>query len=440
MDINVAKLDKGLKGEIIIPADKSISHRAIMFSSIAKGKTIIKNFLYASDCRSTVSVFQNLGVDIKFIDNNTVEIDSSGKLKPPSTILDCGNSGTTIRLVSGILSGQNFDSTLTGDTSLSKRPMKRIIEPLSLMGADITSQEFRAPLKIKGKHLNSIEYKSPIASAQVKSSILLAGIQAEGTTVVEEPYLSRNHTELMLKYLGADIEAYGNIIKTKKSDLIAKDIIVPGDISSAAFFIVAASIIPDSNIIIKNVGLNPTRTGIIDIVIRMGGNIEILDRKNISGEDVGDIKIKYSSLKGCNINGSDIPRLIDELPIIALMATQADGETKITNAGDLRNKEADRITALVTEFRKLGIDIDELPDGFVINGKQQIKGNSELNVYHDHRLAMTFYVAGLLAKQPTVIKEFQWVDISLPEFLPLMESLINSWYYVAIKFNYQEFN
>lgn len=423
MDIKVSKLNHGLKGSITIPADKSISHRAVMFSSLAKGKSIIRNFLYASDCRSTVSVFKNLGVEIEFIDNNILSVASSGSLNKPITPLDCGNSGTTMRLVSGILARQNFDSELIGDASLSKRPMKRIIIPLMEMGADILSETGTAPLFIKGKSLKPIEYHSPIASAQVKSSILLAGLGTEGVTTVVEPYLSRNHTEIMLKYMGADIESHDNIVKIKKSELRACDIDVAGDISSAAFFIVAGLIVPNSDIIIKNVGLNPTRTGIIDVVKRMQGDIEILDERIVSGEVVGDLRVRYSSLKSCSISGADIPRLIDELPVIALLATQADGETRITDAGDLRNKEADRISAVVKEFRKIGIEIDELEDGFVICGKQNIQGGNDVEVYHDHRLAMTFYIAGLIAQQEMCVKEFQWVDISLPEFLPLMDSL-----------------
>ena len=423
MDIKVSKLNHGLKGTITIPADKSISHRAVMFSSLAKGKSIIRNFLYASDCRSTVSVFKSLGVDIEFIDNNILSVTSSGSLNKPITPLDCGNSGTTMRLVSGILARQNFDSELIGDASLSKRPMKRIITPLTEMGADISSETGTAPLFIKGKSLNPIEYYSPIASAQVKSSILLAGLGTDGVTTVVEPYLSRNHTEIMLKYMGADIESHDNIVKIKKSDLRACDIDVAGDISSAAFFIVAGLIVPNSDIIIKNVGLNPTRTGIIDVVKRMQGNIEVLDERIVSGEVVGDLRVRYSSLKSCSISGADIPRLIDELPVIALLATQADGETRITDAGDLRNKEADRISAVVKEFRKIGIEIDELEDGFVICGKQNIQGGNDVEVYHDHRLAMTLYIAGLIAQQEMCVKEFQWVDISLPEFLPLMDSL-----------------
>lgn len=423
MDISVSSLKKGLKGEITIPADKSISHRAVMFASIANGNSVIRNFLNAADCCSTVNVFKGLGVDIDFIDKTTLKIHSVGSFNHPSGILDCGNSGTTMRLVSGILAGQNFNSTLSGDESLSKRPMKRIITPLEMMGAKIDSNQGKAPLKITGSNLHSITYNSPIASAQVKSSILLAGLNAEGVTTVIEPYKSRNHTEIMLKYMGANIEVLEDVVRIQKSELQPKDLFVPGDISSAAFFIVAALIVPNSDIIIKNVGLNETRTGIIDVVERMNGDIEILDKTIVSGEVVGDIRVRYSSLKACEIKGEDIPRLIDELPVIALLATQAEGETRISDAGDLRNKEADRISAIVTEFRKLGIDIDELHDGFVISGKQKIKGGCEVEVYHDHRLAMTLYIAGLIAENDILVKEFQWVNISLPEFITLIDSL-----------------
>ena len=357
------------------------------------------------------------------IDDKTIKINSSGKLKEPNGKLNCGNSGTTMRLISGILAGQQFNSTLIGDTSLQKRPMRRIIEPLELMGAKIQHNEFKAPLKIFGTKLNAINYTSKLASAQVKSCILLAGLNANETTNFTEPYKSRNHTELMLDYLGADINVDGNSVSIKKSNLSAKNINVAGDISSAAFFMVAASIIPNSNIIIKNVGLNPTRTGIIDVLTSMGADITILDKQNIAGEDVGDIQIKYSDLKGVEISGEIIPRLIDELPVIAILATQATGTTIVKDAQDLRNKEADRISCLVKELRKIGVEIEETQDGFIIEGKQRILGEAECECYHDHRLAMSLYVAGLISEKPIKINEFQWVDISFPEFLKLMEKL-----------------
>ena len=328
-----------------------------------------------------------------------------------------------MRLVSGILAGQDFNSVLYGDESLSKRPMKRVIEPLSLMGAKIDSNEYKAPLKIFGKRLNGINYSSKLASAQVKSCVLLAGLHAQGKTSFTEPYVSRNHTELMLKYLGADISVHNSTVEIEKSELTAKDITICGDISSAAFFIVAGLIVPNSDFIIKNVGLNPTRTGILDVVEQMGGNIEILDKRIEANEEVGDLRVKTSDLRACEISGSLIPRLIDEIPVIAVMATQAEGTTIIKNAQDLRNKESDRITAVVTELRKLGADIDETADGFVINGKKHLKGGCEIETYHDHRLAMSMYIAGLISKSSININDFQWVNISFPEFEKLITSL-----------------
>lgn len=425
MDIKVSK-DKaktGLNGEFIIPADKSISHRAVMFSSLAKGTSIIKNFSLGADCLSTKSLFEKLGAKIEFLDERVLKITSNGTLIKPTAPLNCGNSGTTMRLCSGILAGQNFDSILFGDESLSKRPMKRVITPLEMMGGQIESVDYKAPLKIFGTKLNGITYKSPIASAQVKSCVLLAGLNAEGKTSVVEPYLSRNHTELLLKYMGANISTDGPISTVEKSVLNPVEIDVAGDISSASFFIVAGLIVPNSDIIIKNVGLNPTRTGILDVVKRMQGNIEILSQSEVSGELVGDIRVRYSKLVGCEISGSDIPRLIDELPVIALLATQAEGETVVKNAEDLRKKESDRISTIVNGLISIGANIDEKPDGFIVYGGTKLKGDAELETFHDHRLAMTYYVAGLLCEKEILIKGFEWVDISFPEFLQIFENL-----------------
>lgn len=422
MDLIVEKKNK-LSGEVIIPSDKSISHRAIMFSSLAKGKTLVKNFSKGADCHSTLKVFSSLGIEHKFLDEQTLEIISDGILKTPQSYLDCGNSGTTMRLMSGILASRNFDSVLMGDESLSKRPMKRVIEPLSLMGAEISSNDNKAPLKIHGKNLQAINYNSKLSSAQVKSCILLAGLNTEGITKYTEPFLSRNHTELMLEYLGADIKVEGTTTSITKSGLEAKDIEIAGDISSAAFFIVAGLITPNSDIIVKNVGLNPTRTGILEVVKKMGGDIEILDKKLLGKEEVGDLRIKTSNLKATTIEGEVIPKLIDEIPVIAVLATQAEGTTIIKDAQDLRNKESDRISATVRELKKIGADIEETPDGFIINGKKQLKGEAEIETYHDHRLAMSLYVAGLICEKPIKINEFQWVNISFPEFETLMNKL-----------------
>lgn len=419
----VRKNSKGLRGEVIIPSDKSISHRAVMFSSLAKGTSIIKNFSLGQDPLSSLKVCKNLGITAEFIEDNTLKLTSNGKLSSPNEILDCGNSGTTMRLMAGILAGQDFKSTLIGDESLSKRPMKRVIEPLSLMGANIISNEFKSPLQINGRQLHSIDYVSKLASAQVKSCILLAGLNADGTTTFTEPYVSRDHTERMLKYMGADLDANGTKVSIKKSELEAKTIEICGDISSAAYFIAAGLIVPNSKIILKNVGLNPTRTGIIEAVEKMGANIKILDKRLVSGEEAGDIEISSSDLKGCVIEGEIIPRLIDELPVIAVIATQAEGETIVKDANDLRNKESDRIKTIVNELQKLGADIEEREDGFVIHGKKALKGGVEVETYHDHRLAMSLYIAGLVSEKEVAVNGFEWVDISFPEFDRIFSTL-----------------
>ena len=423
MDKKVGKAFNGLKGEVTIPSDKSISHRAVMLSSLAKGTSVIKNFSSGQDPKSTFGIFKNLGVDTEYINNDLI-IKSKGDLSAPACKLDCGNSGTTMRLLSGILAGQNFDSVLIGDESLSKRPMKRIIEPLNQMGAKIDSDNGFAPLKICGQKLNGIDYISALASAQVKSAILLAGLFADGKTSFTEPYVSRNHTELMLSYMECPVITEGTKTTVQKSVLAPKTISIPGDISSAAYFIAAGLIVPDSNIILKNVGLNPTRTGIIDVVRKMGGNVEILDSRTESNEIVGDLLVQTSELHACEISGALIPRLIDEIPVIAVLATQAKGTTIIKDAQDLRNKESDRIQAIVTELKKLGADITKTDDGMIINGKTDLYGDCEVETYKDHRLAMSLFVAGLMCKNEILIKEFDWVKISFPEFDGLFGTLL----------------
>ena len=441
MQKKVSKSNKPLKGQITIPSDKSISHRAMMFSSLATGISRIENFSKGADCLSTLEVFKQLGVEAKFEDEKTLIIDSSKGICEPNKDLYCGNSGTTMRLMSGILAGQNFDSTLTGDESLSKRPMARVINPLEMMGAKIEANNqakrhpelvsgshqqsilTTAPLKIFGQNLHGIDYVSALASAQVKSCVLLAGLFAEGKTKFTEPHLSRNHTERMLEYLGAKITADNCSVTIEKSELTPKTITIAGDISSAAFFIVAGLIVPNSEIILKNVGLNPTRTGILDVIEKMGAQVEILDKKLVSNEEVGDLKITYSPLKACTIAGDIIPRLIDELPVIAVLATQAEGKTVVKDASDLRNKESDRIKAVVSELKKLGAKIEETPDGFTIEGKTKLQGGVEVETYHDHRLAMSLYVAGLICESPITINGFEWVNISFPEFENLMDKL-----------------
>ena len=417
---------KKLRGSIIIPPDKSISHRAAMFAALTKGVVNIKNFSKGADCHSTLKIVQQLGCEVKFHTDMDLTINAKNALHKPSSDLDCGNSGTTMRMMSGILAGQPFDCTLFGDVSLSKRPMKRVILPLTEMGAKFSHNDYKAPLKITGGKLHAITYNSPLASAQVKSAVLLAGMFADGITTVNEPYQSRNHTELMLKYLEADIvENSLTSTSVRPCILTPKDMEVCGDISSAAFFMVAAAIVKNSKVTIENVGINYTRSGIIDVFKKMGANIELLNERVVSGEPVADVKVSYSDLKAVTIEGADIPRLIDEIPVIAVLATQAEGTTVIKDASDLRNKESDRISTIVSQLKSIGADIEERPDGMVINGKTPLKGGIEIDTHHDHRTAMSFYVAGLITKQPLLIKDFEWVNTSFPEFLSLMEKIFN---------------
>lgn len=428
-DYIVVNKINSLKGEITIPADKSISHRSVIIGSLTKGKINIKNFSLGGDCLNSLEIIKQLGGEVEFISKNEFNLDCRNCYKSPKTNLNCGNSGTSMRLFSGLLAGQNFKSVLYGDESLSKRPMKRVIEPLELMGAKIKSNDNKAPLEFLPSVLHPIKYKSKIASAQVKSCILIGGFSAEGgETSVIEPYLSRNHSELMLKYFDSNIKtekiSEGYKTSITKSELTPKDIVIPGDISSAAFFLVAGAITKNSSILIKNVGLNPTRTGIIDVMLKMGADIKIADKRYNSGEDTGDILVKYSpDLKGIKISGRIIPRLIDELPIIAVLATQAEGETRICDAADLRNKESDRIKEIVYGLRKLGANIEETNDGFIINGKTELTGDCELNTSHDHRLVMSYFVASLISKKPVKINGISWINTSFPEFLPIMSSL-----------------
>ena len=418
----VKNISNGLNGEITIPSDKSISHRAVMFASLANGKSVIKNFSKGQDPLSSLNVCKSLGIEAEF-KNDLLIINSSGKFSAPQHKLDCGNSGTTMRLMSGILAGQNFNSTLTGDESLSKRPMRRVIEPLSLMGADIKSSDFKAPLNISGKILHSIDYVSKLASAQVKSCILLAGLNAEGKTSFTEPYVSRNHTEIMLRYMGANINTYKNTVTIEKSELEPETIEICGDISSAAFFIAAGLIVPNSKIILKNVGLNPTRTGITDVYTKMGADITFSNEMSVCGEATADITVRYSKLKGTVIGGDIIPRLIDEIPIIAVAACFAQGTTIIKDAQELKVKESNRIKTVVEELTKLGADIKETDDGMIINGTGSLKG-AVTESHNDHRIAMACAVAGLVADGKTQINNSQCVDISFPGYFELLESLM----------------
>ncbi|HZJ76145.1 MAG TPA: 3-phosphoshikimate 1-carboxyvinyltransferase [Oscillospiraceae bacterium] len=418
---------KRIRQNITIPGDKSISHRAVMLSSIAEGENKIHNFLMGDDCLKTIECFRKMQVPIEII-KNEIRVKSVGLkgLKKPNGMLDVGNSGTTIRLMCGMLVGQNFNSTITGDNSIQSRPMDRIIKPLEKMGSIIKgiNKEGYAPLQIQGNKLSAINYNMPVASAQVKSAILLAGIYAKGTTSVLENQKSRDHTERMLNYMGANIKQYGFSIYSNPVDrLYAKDIYVPGDISSAAFFLVLGAVVQDAEIIIENVGLNPTRTGIIDVLKCMGADIKILGRRILNEEPMGDIRVSNSDLKGIKISGSIIPRLIDEIPVIAVAAALARGTTTIQNAEELKVKESDRIAAVVTELRKIGADIEKTDDGMIIRGKDSLRGG-EVESHNDHRIAMALAIAGLVSEEGVVINNPQCVTVSFPNFFNTLDRMI----------------
>lgn len=415
----------GLRGEVTIPGDKSVSHRSVMFGSIAKGTTEIHNFLQGADCLSTISCFRSMGIDIEN-QGTSVLVHGNGLhgLKKPQSVLDCGNSGTTTRLISGILSAQDFSVTLTGDASIQKRPMKRIITPLAMMGADIRSLNGNdcAPLKITGRPLHGIHYISPVASAQVKSAILLAGLYADGETRVTEPNISRNHTELMLSCFGADIHTEDTtaIIQPAR-ELFGQKILVPGDISSAAFFIAAGLMIPNSEILIHNVGINPTRDGMIHVCREMGADLTLMNEKT-DGEPTADILVRSSNLKGTVISGAIIPTLIDELPMIAAMACFADGETIIKDAAELKVKESNRIAVMTKNLKAMGADVEETEDGMIIRGKKPLHG-AVIDSKLDHRIAMTFAVVGSCADGETEILGAECVNISYPQFYEDLKQL-----------------
>lgn len=423
----------GLKGTLTVPGDKSISHRAIMFGSLAEGTTTIHGFLKGADCLSTIDCFRKMGISIEEKED-TIYVHGKGLhgLHKPEETLDVGNSGTTTRLISGILAGQNFDTVLSGDASLNSRPMGRIMKPLSMMSADITSIHDTgcAPLSIKGRSLNAIHYDSPVASAQVKSCVLLAGLYANGKTSVTEPALSRDHTERMLRSFGANIVSDKNTCTiTPPETLHGQHIEVPGDISSAAFFIVAALITPNSEITINNVGINDTRAGILKVCQDMGADITLLNAREEGGEPVADLLVKTSSLRGTIVEGDIIPALIDELPVIALMACFAKGQTIIKDAHELRVKESDRITIMTENLGAMGADIIDTDDGFIINSRSDntiptLHGAS-INCSMDHRIAMTFAVAGLNADGETIITDSDCVDVSYPGFFTQLEQLFS---------------
>jgi hypothetical protein len=415
-----------LHGELMIPGDKSISHRSVMFASLAKGTSHIKGFLPGADCLSTIHCFRQMGIEI-YQEESMVTVTGQGMrgLKKPKSILDCGNSGTTTRLISGILAGQNFTSTLTGDESIQKRPMKRIILPLTQMGASIASLRDNgcAPLQITGRPLHGITYHSPVASAQVKSAILLAGLYAEGKTSVIEPSVSRNHTEIMLKAFGADVSCHDTTASVHHTDeLFANNIEVPGDISSAAYFIVAALMIPNSDIILHNVGINPTRDGLLRAIEMMGGKIEILSIKNEDTEAIADLRIKSQNLHGATFGGDIIPAMIDEIPALAALACFAEGETIIKDAEELKVKESNRIKVMVEELSKMGAQIEETEDGMIIHGKHSLH-SAQIDSHKDHRIAMTFSILSRAIGQDLPIIDKDCVKISYPNFYEHLHSL-----------------
>lgn len=420
---------KGLSGEITVPGDKSISHRSIMLGALAKGTTEVYGFLQGADCLSSIDCFRKMGVVIENTgDDGIVTIQGRGLrgLVSPSETLDVGNSGTTTRLMSGILAAQSFTSRVNGDASIQKRPMGRIITPLSMMGADITSENNNgcAPLIIHGKKLKGINYQSPVASAQVKSAVLFAGLYADGETSVTEPAVSRNHTELMFKEFGVDIETEGKTVIVKPADeLYARQVYVPGDISSAAYFIVAGLITPNSCITIKNVGINPTRDGIIRVCQMMGADIGVSEHKGRTGEPTADITVRTSALKGCTIGGEIIPTLIDELPVIAILACFADGTTVIKDAEELKVKESNRIDVVVNNLKAMGADVQATDDGMIINGGKELHG-AVIDSRLDHRIAMSFAVAAMNSDGETEILGSECVDISYPVFYRDMERLV----------------
>jgi len=416
-----------LHGEIVTPGDKSISHRSIMFGSLAMGTTRVSGFLTGEDNLSTLKAFQAMGITIRQVTPGELEIEGRGLdgLQEPADVLDCGNSGTTMRLMSGLLAGQKFFSVLTGDQYLRRRPMKRVVAPLAIMGARIWGRRGGelAPLAIQGTPLNPISYDSPIASAQVKSAILLAGLYAEGETTVREPHLSRDHSERMLNWFGADVRPFaGGVSVAGRPRLVARDMLIPGDISSATFFLVAGLITPGAELLVKNVGLNPSRSGAIDILRAMGGQLELIDEREQSGEPVADILVRYSHLKGIEIGGEVVPRAIDEFPVLSVAAALAEGTTTIRDAEELRVKETDRIAAMASELGKLGVDITPTPDGMIINGCERLQGGA-VNSHGDHRIAMSCAIASLVADTTVTIADTACTETSFPGFWELLEKI-----------------
>ena len=428
--IQIEKARQGLQGEIVIPGDKSISHRSVMFSALGDTPVRIKNFLHAQDCMSTAACMEMLGAKVEFISDTELIVTGNGLhgLKEPATILDAGNSGTTLRLLMGILAAQPFLSTFTGDASLHKRPMGRVIKPLSLMGAQIYGRENNAKLPITvvpaQKKLKGMHYDSPVASAQVKSAILLAGMFADGETTVNEPFVSRDHTEQMLAAFGVQLKREGTAVTIQPVEKFTAppEIEVPGDISSAAYWLVAGSIVPGSKLLLKNVGINPTRTGILDVLKDMGAKITLQNERTSGGEAAADMLVEYSELQGVSFGAEIMPRLIDEIPIIAVAALCAQGDTVITGAGELRVKETDRLMAIAKEFNKLAPGaVEEREDGLVIHGGAKLERAAAFS-YDDHRIAMSLAILGTVGAG-VEIENPQCVNISYPEFYQTLEEI-----------------
>jgi 3-phosphoshikimate 1-carboxyvinyltransferase len=417
---------KHLRGSVRVPGDKSISHRYAMLASIAEGRSEIRGFASSADCQSTLDCLKKLGTKMDR-QGDVVSIQGAGLkgLRPPEDVLDAGNSGSTMRMLAGILAGQPFRSVLTGDASLSRRPMQRVIDPLARMGARIQSAEGGfPPLVIEGGALRPIRYTLPVASAQVKSAVLLAGLFAEGETEVIEPVATRDHTEIALEHMGAEVARHGrSIVVCGRARLEGRELHVPGDISSAAFFLVAALVVPESSLVIQHVGLNPTRTAILDLLASLGGRVDVLNVEAVNGELLGDLHVESSQVQGGEIASEMVPGLIDELPVLAVLGTQTKRGLIFHGAGELRVKESDRIAAVAENLRRMGAEVEEFPDGLRVAGQQRLRG-AEIDTQADHRIAMAFAVAGLVAQGRTLIRDSGCVDVSFPGFFEALERVV----------------
>lgn len=415
-DSLVVNQTRGLRGTATVPGDKSLSHRAVMFGALAQGTSQVKGWLAAGDTEASLRCIQALGVQVERHSQSELTIHGTGALRPPAGPLDFVNAGTGIRLMAGIMAGQSFESVLDGSEQLRRRPMKRIIAPLRLMGADIQGQEDRAPLTITPAHLKGIRYELPMASAQVKSAVLLAGLFAQGETVVVEPGPSRDHTERMLNAAGVDLFRDGNTVMLRPGGALrAMDFTVPGDFSSAAFLLVAGAVVPDSDLVLTGINLNPTRTGLLDVLLEMGADITVTDKGLEGGEPAGEIHVRYGTLKGVEVSGETVVRMIDEFPVFMVAALCAEGRTVVRDAQELRVKETDRLAVMTAELRKLGADITETEDGFIIEGPQMLRG-ARVDGHDDHRVAMSMTVAGLVAEGQTIVDDARCAGDSFPGF------------------------